>query len=201
MVADEGRVSPNAVLADLVQVGFGCLLAVTSLLAPRLVLVPRARLVDRVVERANLGVLGDLHLELRLGETQQNLGPAWVIVRAVLHESLKNGDLPLEQVLSPRACLLPSEPSAQVDLERRAGRTLLLGLLRLGRLHARDRRIAPLFRHFLPRSSRTRRDRSLRARRNAHRGSTHRRLFRRCFAPHHHREQSAKEARCVLRFC
>jgi hypothetical protein len=26
-------------------------------------------------------------------------------------------------------------------------------------------------------------------------------LFRRGFAPHHHREQSAKEARCVLRSC
>jgi len=200
MVANQRCVGSNTVLADLVQIRLCRLLAVTRLLAARFVLVSRACLVDRVVERANLRVLGDLHLELRLGETQQNLGPARIVVGAVLHQPLQDGDLPLEQVLSSRARLLPPQPRAQIDLERRAGRTLLLGLLGLGGLHARDGRVATFLRCCLPRSGRARHDRSLRALRNAHRSSAHRRLLRGSFAPHHHREQPAKEARCVLRF-
>jgi hypothetical protein len=46
MVANERGIGANAVFADLVQVGLGRLLPVTSLLAKRLVLVPRACLVN-----------------------------------------------------------------------------------------------------------------------------------------------------------
>ena len=93
MVANERRVGANAVFADLVELRLSCFLPVARLLTSSLVLVPGTGLVDWIVERAHLGVLRDLHLELGLGQTQENLGSSRIVLRAVLYETLENRDL------------------------------------------------------------------------------------------------------------
>ena len=138
MVAYERRVGADAVLTNGIELGLGSLLAVARLLAAVLIVVAGARLVDRVVEGTNLGVLRDLHLELRLGEAEQHFGPPRVVGGAVLDEPLKNRDLLLEKPFGSRAGLLPPEPRAHVDLERGPGWTPGGDLLALGSCHPRN---------------------------------------------------------------
>ena len=128
VVADEARVGADRLLPEVLELLLHLPLTLLQLADLRRVL-RLARLEDRLIHRAGLGVVVLLQLELRLGEPEQVVGAARVAGAGAADETLEHGHLTLEEVERPGLDPIAVAAGGRVDLDRRAGHAAALRLL------------------------------------------------------------------------